>query len=138
VLERFFDDGHRQEMVEFFDSISIKYYQCSTPNASQIHRKPEILKSGLMIEKRGGYNRRRSLKDLISQKRRIVTLTQKELSWQKEKKDSQSDVEQKGVIPLSEITSVTQVSDTKSSFRVATPNQEVLFQAVNNQELTDW
>lgn len=91
-----------------------------------------------MVEKRGGSNRRRSIKDLISQKRRLVTLTPKELSWQKEKKDSQGDVEQKGVIPLSEITSVTQINDTKSSFRVATPHQEVHFQAVNNIDMTDW
>jgi hypothetical protein len=138
VLERFFDEGHRNEMVEFFDSISLKNYQPSKTNNFSQNRKPEILKSGLMVEKRGGSGRRRSIKDFINQKRRIVTLTQKELSWQKEKKDSQNDVEQKGVIPLSEITSVTQINDTKSSFRVATPNQEIYFQAINNTDMTDW
>uniref|UniRef100_A0A914YG48 Uncharacterized protein n=1 Tax=Panagrolaimus superbus TaxID=310955 RepID=A0A914YG48_9BILA len=137
VLERFFDDGHRAEMVEFFDSISINNYHLMKSTSSQ-NRKPEVLKSGLMVEKRGNGSRRRSIKDVFSQKRRFVTLTQKELSWKKEKNNSQNDVEQKGVIPLSEITSVTQVDSQKSSFRVATSHQEIHFQAVNNTDMTDW
>ena len=135
VLERFFnDDDHRSFMINFFDAISIPEFQF--PSISENH-KLEVLKSGLMVERRGGSSRRRSIKDFISQKRRFVTLTQKELSWQKIK-DSQGESEQKGVIPLSEITSVTQIQDSKTSFRVSTPHQEVNFQANNNMDMTDW
>uniref|UniRef100_A0AC34Q7X8 PH domain-containing protein n=1 Tax=Panagrolaimus sp. JU765 TaxID=591449 RepID=A0AC34Q7X8_9BILA len=92
-----------------------------------------------MVEKRGRSSRRLSFKDFISQKRRFVTLTEKELSWQKIKeKDNSGEIEQKGVIPLSEITSVTQIQDSKTSFRVSTPQQEVNFQANNNGDMTEW
>jgi len=135
VLERFFnDEDHRIFMINFFDAISIPEFQFPPTSENQ---KPEVLKSGLMVERRGGSSRRRSIKDFISQKRRFVTLTQKELSWQKIK-DTQGESEQKGIIPLSEITSVTQIQDSKTSFRVSTPHQEVHFQANNNIDMTDW
>ena len=121
-------------MINFFDAISIPEFQFPPTSENQ---KPEVLKSGLMVERRGGSSRRRSIKDFISQKRRFVTLTQKELSWQKIK-DTQGESEQKGIIPLSEITSVTQIQDSKTSFRVSTPHQEVHFQANNNIDMTDW
>uniref|UniRef100_A0A7E4ZPS5 Telo_bind domain-containing protein n=1 Tax=Panagrellus redivivus TaxID=6233 RepID=A0A7E4ZPS5_PANRE len=145
VLSRFIDPMHRAEMISFFDAVSI-------PGAASPEKSPPmqryssttsqyeiVVKSGHMVERRCGSGRRKSIKDFISQKRRFVTLTPTELSWQKVKeKDASGEYEQKGTIHVSEITSVTQITDTKTSFRVATPHQEVHFQANTPIEMTDW
>lgn len=96
-----------------------------------------------MIERRSGSDKKkRSLKNLIHQKRRYVTLTETQLSWQKVKENNDSSAtensDQKGQFSLAEITSVSPLVDAKNSFRVATPFNEVHFQANNLNEMNEW
>lgn len=90
-----------------------------------------------MVERRSGTERRRSIKNLIHQKRRYVILTENQLSWQKVK-ESSGDIELKGAFPLNEITNVNVLNDAKNSFRVATLNNEVHFQASSQSEMNEW
>lgn len=90
-----------------------------------------------MVERRSGTERRRSIKNLIHQKRRYVILTENELSWQKVK-ESSGEIELKGSLPLEEITNVNVLTDAKNSFRVSTLNNEVHFQASSQSEMNEW
>lgn len=105
-----------------------------------------------MIERRCGSDKKKSFKNLIHQKRRYVTLTETQLSWQKVKDFNGSiadlykpngdllncQMEHKGHFTLSEITSVSPLSESKNSFRVATPHSEVHFQASSSNEMNEW
>lgn len=95
-----------------------------------------------MIERRSGSDKKRSLKNFIYQKRRYVTLTETELSWQKLKENDNSATpdnnDQKGHFALAEITSVSPLMEAKNSFRVATRFNEVHFQANNLNEMNEW
>jgi hypothetical protein len=46
--------------------------------------------------------------------------------------------QQKSQIPLSEVTSVSAIMDAKNSFRVATVNTEVHFQAGSEADMNEW
>lgn len=110
-----------------------------------------------MIERRCGSDKKKSFKNLIHQKRRYVTLTETQLCWQKVKDFNGSiadlhkpntenmlsstnncQMEHKGNFTLSEITSVSPLSEAKNSFRVATPHSEVHFQASSSNEMNEW
>lgn len=96
-----------------------------------------------MIERRSGSDKKRSLKNFIHQKRRYVTLTETQLRWQKLKENDNCHIpdnnsDQKGYFALAEITSVSPLVEAKNSFRVATPFNEVHFQANNLNEMNEW
>lgn len=120
-----------------------------------------------MIERRSGSDKKRSFKNLIHQKRRYVTLTDTQLSWQKVKDfngplvadyhhhynnhhgvgvhqsavvnaAAEASADHRGHFALSEITSVSPLTDAKNSFRVATPYNEVHFQASSLAEMNEW
>jgi hypothetical protein len=125
-----------------------------------------------LIERRFGPVKKRSFKNFIHPKRRLVVLTESILNWQKtNSKDSSSSTsslanalnnaasvdrqhfsfgnsitsssggggdQQKNQIPLAEVTSVSAIVDAKNSFRVATVNTEVHFQAGNEADMNEW
>uniref|UniRef100_A0A914E5R6 Ras GTPase-activating protein n=1 Tax=Acrobeloides nanus TaxID=290746 RepID=A0A914E5R6_9BILA len=132
VLTRFSDDHHKSAMIEFLDSVS-----ASGGELSPISKDAGFLKEGIMVERRSGPEKRRSIKNFIHQKRRYVMLTEKELTWQKVK-ESSGEMATKRAFPLDEITSVNVLTDAKNAFRVSTQTGEVHFQASSPAEMNEW
>ena len=91
----------------------------------------------IMVERRSGPEKRRSIKNLIHQKRRYEMLTEKELTWRKVK-ESSGEMAARRAFPLDEITSVNVLTDAKNAFRVSTPTGEVHFQASSPAEMNEW
>lgn len=90
-----------------------------------------------MIERRSGSDKKRSFKNLIHQKKRYVTLTENELTWQKVK-EGNDDLEPKGNIAVADIHTVALLPEYKHSFCVSALNSEVHFQANNTLEMNEW
>ncbi|CAD5234963.1 unnamed protein product [Bursaphelenchus xylophilus] len=152
VLERLSDESHKKAMIQFLDSVS-HYEEADQPPSSpgsemstttglssQLTAEvPVLLKTGHMVERRAGSDKKRSFKNFIHQKRRFVSLTETELSWQKVKENgSGNELEPKGSFALSEITSVSPLTDSKHSFCVATAISEVHFQANSLSDMNEW
>jgi len=120
-----------------------------------------------LIERRFGPVKKRSFKNFIHPKRRLVVLTESMLNWQKtnSKESAASSMasalkaaaaennnhqyftfgtsmtaeqQQKSQIPLAEVTSCSAIMDAKNSFRVATKNTEVHFQAGSEADMNEW
>lgn len=148
VLERVSDPAHKQSMVRFLDIVSNVALSTSneplTPPSSaspplieDVDSGPPKLKFGHMIERRSGSDKKRSFKNLIHQKRRYVTLTENELTWQKVK-EGNDDFEPKGAFAVADIRSVAPLTESKHSFCVGTLNSEVHFQANNTVDMNEW
>jgi hypothetical protein len=150
ILERVSDATHKQSMIRFLDIVSnaATYIEPSTPPSpasssaspsliEEVDSRPSTLKFGHMIERRSGSDKKRSFKNLIHQKKRYVTLTENELTWQKVK-EGNDDLEPKGNFAVSEIVSVAPLPESKNSFCVGTLNAEVHFQAANTLEMNEW
>ncbi|KAI6243658.1 hypothetical protein M3Y99_00028100 [Aphelenchoides fujianensis] len=151
MLERLLDEGHRTAMLEFLDFVSTPASTSSEPlspasepsrvpspsPSDDLEAAPQVLKDGHMVERRSGSDKKRSFKNLIRQKRRYVTLTENELSWQKMKENG-TDLELKGSYSMADITAVTTLADSKHTFCVQTLNSEVSFQANNPTEMNEW
>ncbi|CAD5227688.1 unnamed protein product [Bursaphelenchus okinawaensis] len=155
VLERLSDEEHKKAMITFLDSVSHCEEVENPPSSSGSEKStttglssqltaeaPILLKTGYMVERRAGSDKKRSFKNFIHQKRRYVTLTETELSWQKVKEAGSTDgkipLEPKGIFTLAEITSVSPLTDSKHSFCVATAVAEVHFQASSLSEMNEW
>lgn len=148
VLERVSDPAHKQSMVRFLDIVSNVALSTSneplTPPSSaspplieDVDSGPPKLKFGHMIQRRSGSDKKRSFKNLIHQKRRYVTLTENELTWQKVK-EGNDDFEPKGAFAVADIRSVAPLTESKHSFCVGTLNSEVHFQANNTVDMNEW
>ncbi|KAI6205966.1 hypothetical protein M3Y94_00851800 [Aphelenchoides besseyi] len=150
MLERLLDDAHRTAMIDFLDYVSSPastseprsptspLSRIVTPFVSDdMDGRPVVLKDGQMVERRSGSDKKRSFKNLIHQKRRYVTLTENELSWQKMKENG-TDLELKGSYSMADITAVTPLAESKHTFCVSTLNSEVHFQANNPTEMNEW
>ncbi|KAI6174160.1 hypothetical protein M3Y98_01159700 [Aphelenchoides besseyi] len=150
MLERLLDDAHRTAMIEFLDYVSTpaSTSESRSPTSplsrivtrcvfDEMEGRPVVLKDGQMVERRSGSDKKRSFKNLIHQKRRYVTLTENELSWQKMKENG-TDLELKGSYSMADITAVTPLAESKHTFCVSTLNSEVHFQANNPTEMNEW
>lgn len=149
VLERVSDPAHKRQMVKFLDTVSnvALSSESTTPSSSvsgassplieDTDSKPSTLKFGHMIERRSGSDKKRSFKNLIHQKKRYVTLTENELTWQKVKEGNE-DLEPKGNFAVADIRTVALLPESKHSFSVGTLNAEVHFQANNTLEMNEW
>jgi hypothetical protein len=145
VLERVSDPTHKQSMVRFLDIVSnvgpmtppSPMSSASPPLIEGPDSKPPTLRDGHMIERRSGSDKKRSFKNLIHQKRRYVTLTENELTWQKVKEGNE-DQETKGTFAVADIRSVAPLPESKHSFCVGTLNSEVHFQANNTVDMNEW
>uniref|UniRef100_A0A915CST9 Uncharacterized protein n=1 Tax=Ditylenchus dipsaci TaxID=166011 RepID=A0A915CST9_9BILA len=146
VLVRFSSDAHKTAMIDFLDgvsAVSLTHDHSTAANDENVSptvykESPVVLlKHGQMVERRSGTDKKRSFKNLIHQKRRYVTLTETQLSWQKVKDASPG----QGESPSSEVDqhkAVSPLPEVKNSFRVATPSSEVHFQANNASEMNEW
>ncbi|KAI6191152.1 PH domain protein [Aphelenchoides bicaudatus] len=148
ILERVSDPAHKQQMVKFLDAVSQVGMSSEpmTPPSPVLSASPPLiedselrsskLKDGHMIERRTGSDKKRSFKNLIHQKRRFVTLTETELTWQKVKESE--DLEPKGTFAVADIRSVKSLAESKHSFCVGTLNSEVHFQANSTADMNEW
>jgi hypothetical protein len=150
ILERVSDSAHKQLMVKFLDIVSDVAPSCTEPSTppsplssasppliEYMDSRPSTLKFGHMIERRSGSDKKRSFKNLIHQKKRYVTLTENELTWQKVK-EGNDDLEPKGNFAVADIRSVATLPESKHSFCVGTLNSEVHFQANTTLEMNEW
>uniref|UniRef100_F1KVG0 Ras GTPase-activating protein gap-1 n=1 Tax=Ascaris suum TaxID=6253 RepID=F1KVG0_ASCSU len=128
VMQRFTDETHRLAMLKFLDRISMTEADLSISGESL-----SILRDGFFIERKMR-EKRRYLKNLISQRRRYVVLTETEICWQK----SKADTEPKGRIQLQEVNHIEPVEDAKNVFRIATSTCEIQLQAPSMIEMNEW
>lgn len=159
VLERLSDEAHKKAMIRFLDTVSNFFDTPDRPpsslNSAELSSQFSaplladdppalLLKTGHMVERRCGGDKKRSFKNFIHQKRRFVSLSETELSWQKVKEGTMSaaapnpELEPKGAFALADITAVAPLTDSKHSFCVSTALAEVHFQAASLSEMNEW